>query len=133
MSIGAFAKRTAVLLTVTLGTSMGVVVGTAAADVETVCNAYYCNSTKGKNGTIERVDALRGELILGTKGFFEVFLPDGTKRTGPTNTERNHLFYINKTFKSGLICLRYFELIKPGKPPVFQEQGKATCTSIPID
>ncbi|MFJ8912720.1 hypothetical protein [Amycolatopsis sp. NPDC102389] len=126
-------KRAVTVLAATVCASTGIVVGTAAADVETVCNAYYCNSTKGKNGTIERVDALRGDLILNTTGFFEVFLPDGSKLTGPTNRERNHLFYINKTFRSGLICLRYFELIKPGRPPVFQEQGKATCTSIPID
>ncbi|WP_043848904.1 hypothetical protein [Amycolatopsis keratiniphila] len=130
MSISVKARRVAVVLACTLGASTGLFAGTASADVEVVCNAYYCNSTKGKNGTIERVDALRGDLIMDTTGFFEVFLPDGSKRTGPTNRERNHLFYINKTFKSGLICLRYFERIKPG---VFQEQGKAACTSIPID
>ncbi|WP_236004490.1 hypothetical protein [Amycolatopsis pittospori] len=130
MSISANAKRVTTVLSIATALSAGVLTGTASADVEVVCNAYYCNSTSGKDGKINRVDALRGELILGTTGFFEVFLPDGTKRTGPTNTARNHLFYINKTFNSGLICLRYFERIKPG---VFQEQGKATCTSIPID
>ncbi|OXM43046.1 hypothetical protein [Amycolatopsis alba] len=130
MSFSVYVKRAAVVLVCTLGASTGVLAGTASADVEVACNPYYCNSTDGKNGKINRVDALRGDLILGTTGFFEVFLPDGSKRTGPTNTERNHLFYINKTFNSGLICLRYFERIKPG---VFQEQGKAACTSIPID
>lgn len=128
MSVKASFMRLAVVGSLTVMASTGLMTGTASAATERSCNTYFCNSTVGTGTYVQYVDAIRQQKLLGKYGFFEVFGPLGFKLTGVTTTANSNRFPIRKSFESGQICLRFFEMVA-GQA---KEQGTAACTSIPI-
>ncbi|WIV56260.1 hypothetical protein [Amycolatopsis nalaikhensis] len=112
-------------------------VGPAVAgttDTEVVCYANaLCNRSTGGGQTVSTVYAWRQLSETGATGFFEVFGPNGFKRTGPTDQEVDHTFVLNRTFPNGsLICVSFWRKNADGSFTKFKGVNGNACTSVPI-
>ncbi|MEQ0565390.1 hypothetical protein ABJI51_40470 [Amycolatopsis sp. NEAU-NG30] len=122
-------KRLAAAGVLAATASVTVLAGSASAATEKACSgSYFCNWTYGDGTYVQYLDAYRGSGTKGKYGFFEVFGPNGFKVTGSSGTADSQRFPFRKSFPSGLLCLRFFEVVG-GQAT---ERGSAACTSIPI-
>ena len=107
----------------------------ALAFEKTTCTKYFCNHTEGAGEYIHWVEASK---LVGLQrgsgyayGFFEVFGPNGLKKTGPTTRSQSSVIDLPdglKVKKGGLICLRFFEKIGSA----WKQIGPSACTTSPI-
>lgn len=128
MTATSFMSRLAAIGILTAVVSAVLLTETASAATKTVCNSYYCNETVGVGNYVQYVNAGRKSPLSGKYGFFEVFGPNGYKKTGPSSTS-GALIPISRSFPANsLICLRFFENVA-GQ---WIERGSAACTRTPI-
>jgi hypothetical protein len=111
--------------------------GPAAASTtstEVICYANaLCNSTTGSGTSVATVYAWRQLSETGATGFFEIFGPNGYKKTGPTDQEVDRTFAVNRTFPNGsLICVSFWRKNANGSFTKFKGVNGNACTSIPI-
>jgi hypothetical protein len=100
-----------------------------------VCTKYFCNDTEGAGEYIHYVTANKLTALQRGSGyaygFFEVYGPNGLKKTGPTTRSGSSVIDLPdglKVKKGGLICLRFFERVGSA----WKEIGPSACTTSPI-
>jgi hypothetical protein len=124
-------------LAATIVAATSALAGPAAAgttDTEVVCYANaLCNRTTGGGTTVSTVYAWRQLSETGATGFFEIFGPNGYKKTGPTDQEVDRTFAVNRTFPNGsLICVSFWRKNANGSFTKFKGVNGNACTSVPI-
>ncbi|HET6703746.1 hypothetical protein [Amycolatopsis sp.] len=106
--------------------------GTSATELICYANSL-CNRTTGSGQTVSTVYAWRQLSETGSTGFFEIFGPNGYKKTGPTDQEVDRTFTVNRTFPNGsLICVSFWMKNANGSFTKYKGVNGNACTSIPI-